>query len=105
MEGRWTLLLFLGAYLVLLAAETRLITGQGIYTNTWAVHIEGGAEEAEKIAHKHGFISHGQVFGDYYNFQHRGVVRRSLSGHRGVHVRLHAEPQVKTSHMQSHSQT
>uniref|UniRef100_A0A672LHF2 Furin-like n=1 Tax=Sinocyclocheilus grahami TaxID=75366 RepID=A0A672LHF2_SINGR len=94
MEGRWTLLLFLGAYLVLLAAETRLITGQGIYTNTWAVHIEGGAEEAEKIAHKHGFISHGQVFGDYYHFQHRGVVRRSLWGHCGVHVRLHAEPQV-----------
>uniref|UniRef100_A0A671PV87 Furin-1-like n=1 Tax=Sinocyclocheilus anshuiensis TaxID=1608454 RepID=A0A671PV87_9TELE len=94
MEGRWTLLLFLGAYLVLLAAETRLIAGQGIYTNTWAVHIEGGAEEAEKIAHKHGFISHGQVFGDYYHFQHRGVVRRSLSGHCGVHVRLHSEPQV-----------
>ncbi|XP_051739040.1 furin (paired basic amino acid cleaving enzyme) b isoform X1 [Ctenopharyngodon idella] len=94
MEGRWTLLLFLGAYLVLLAAEVRLITGQGIYTNTWAVHIEGGAEEAERIAQKHGFISHGQVFRDYYHFQHRGVVRRSLSGHRGVHVRLHAEPQV-----------
>uniref|UniRef100_A0A8C2A4B4 Furin (paired basic amino acid cleaving enzyme) b n=1 Tax=Cyprinus carpio TaxID=7962 RepID=A0A8C2A4B4_CYPCA len=94
MEGCWTLLLFLGAYLVLLAAETRLITGKGIYTNTWAVHIEVGAEEAERIAHKHGFISHGQVFGDYYHFQHRGVVRRSLSGHRGVHVRLHAEPQV-----------
>uniref|UniRef100_A0A8C1TG11 Furin (paired basic amino acid cleaving enzyme) b n=1 Tax=Cyprinus carpio TaxID=7962 RepID=A0A8C1TG11_CYPCA len=90
MEGRWTLLPFLGAYLVLLG----LITGQGIYTNTWAVHIEGGAEEAERIAHKHGFISHGQVFGDYYHFQHRGVVRRSLSGHRGVHVRLHTEPQV-----------
>uniref|UniRef100_A0A9J8A035 Furin (paired basic amino acid cleaving enzyme) b n=2 Tax=Cyprinus carpio TaxID=7962 RepID=A0A9J8A035_CYPCA len=61
MEGCWTLLLFLGAYLVLLAAETRLITGKGIYTNTWAVHIEVGAEEAERIAHKHGFISHGQV--------------------------------------------
>lgn len=59
MEGRWTLLPFLGAYLVLLG----LITGQGIYTNTWAVHIEGGAEEAERIAHKHGFISHGQVSG------------------------------------------
>uniref|UniRef100_A0A8C2EJK3 Furin (paired basic amino acid cleaving enzyme) b n=1 Tax=Cyprinus carpio TaxID=7962 RepID=A0A8C2EJK3_CYPCA len=40
---------------------TRLITGKGIYTNTWAVHIEVGAEEAERIAHKHGFISHGQV--------------------------------------------
>ncbi|RXN22557.1 furin-1-like protein [Labeo rohita] len=60
MEGRWTPLQFLGAYLVLLAAEARLITGQGIYTNTWAIHIEGGAEEAERIAHKHGFISHGQ---------------------------------------------
>uniref|UniRef100_A0A672PN03 Furin-1-like n=1 Tax=Sinocyclocheilus grahami TaxID=75366 RepID=A0A672PN03_SINGR len=35
-----------------------------------------------------------QVFGDYYHFQHRGVVRRSLSGHRGVHVQLHTEPQV-----------
>uniref|UniRef100_A0A9J8A126 Furin (paired basic amino acid cleaving enzyme) b n=1 Tax=Cyprinus carpio carpio TaxID=630221 RepID=A0A9J8A126_CYPCA len=92
MEGRWTLLPFLGAYLVLLG----LITGQGIYTNTWAIHIEGGAEEAERIAHKHGFISHGQVFGDYYHFQHRGVVRRSLSGHRGVHVRLHTEPQSPT---------
>ncbi|KTF71984.1 hypothetical protein cypCar_00024121 [Cyprinus carpio] len=57
MEGRWTLLPFLGAYLVLLG----LITGQGIYTNTWAIHIEGGAEEAERIAHKHGFISHGQL--------------------------------------------
>uniref|UniRef100_A0A672PKP2 Furin-1-like n=1 Tax=Sinocyclocheilus grahami TaxID=75366 RepID=A0A672PKP2_SINGR len=90
MEGRWTLLPFLGAYLVHLG----LITGQGIYTNTWAVHIEGGAREAERIAHKHGFISHGQVFGDYYHFQHRGVVRRSLSGHRGVHVQLHTEPQV-----------
>uniref|UniRef100_A0A672PKV5 Furin-1-like n=1 Tax=Sinocyclocheilus grahami TaxID=75366 RepID=A0A672PKV5_SINGR len=88
--GRWTLLPFLGAYLVHLG----LITGQGIYTNTWAVHIEGGAREAERIAHKHGFISHGQVFGDYYHFQHRGVVRRSLSGHRGVHVQLHTEPQV-----------
>lgn len=63
MEGRWTPLQFLGAYLVLLAAEARLITGQGIYTNTWAIHIEGGAEEAERIAHKHGFISHGQVSG------------------------------------------
>jgi len=61
MEGRWTLPLFLGAYLFLLASEVRLITGQGIYTNTWAVHIEGGAEEAERIAKKHGFVSHGQV--------------------------------------------
>uniref|UniRef100_A0A8B9KYR3 Furin n=1 Tax=Astyanax mexicanus TaxID=7994 RepID=A0A8B9KYR3_ASTMX len=35
-----------------------------------------------------------RVFGDYYHFQHRSVVKRSLSGHRGVHVRLQSEPQV-----------
>ncbi|XP_051979189.1 furin-like isoform X2 [Xyrauchen texanus] len=94
MEGHWTLLLLLGAFLVFLTTEIHSTSGQGIYTNTWAVHIEGGAEEAVRIAHKHGFISHGRVFGDYYHFQHRGVVKRSLSSHRGVHVRLHAEPQV-----------
>nr|XP_055047476.1 furin (paired basic amino acid cleaving enzyme) b [Misgurnus anguillicaudatus] len=94
MEGRWTLLLLLGAFSILKNAEVHANADRGIYTNTWAVHIVGGAEEAERIAHKHGFISHGRVFGDYYHFQHRGVAKRSLSGHRGVHVRLHTEPQV-----------
>ncbi|KAG5849098.1 hypothetical protein ANANG_G00106420 [Anguilla anguilla] len=36
----------------------------------------------------------GHVFGDYYHFRHRAVVKRSTSGHRGTHVRLHQEPQV-----------
>uniref|UniRef100_A0A4W5LZQ0 Furin (paired basic amino acid cleaving enzyme) b n=1 Tax=Hucho hucho TaxID=62062 RepID=A0A4W5LZQ0_9TELE len=35
-----------------------------------------------------------QVFGGYYHFWHRTVVKRSLSGHRGTHVRLQKEPQV-----------
>ncbi len=35
-----------------------------------------------------------QVFGDYYHFRHRRVVKRSLSEHRGTHIRLHTEPQV-----------
>uniref|UniRef100_A0A4W5LVW8 Furin (paired basic amino acid cleaving enzyme) b n=1 Tax=Hucho hucho TaxID=62062 RepID=A0A4W5LVW8_9TELE len=34
------------------------------------------------------------VFGGYYHFWHRTVVKRSLSGHRGTHVRLQKEPQV-----------
>ncbi|XP_065147613.1 furin (paired basic amino acid cleaving enzyme) b [Paramisgurnus dabryanus] len=94
MEGRWTLLLLLGAFSIFKNAEVHATADRGIYTNTWAVHIVGGAEEADRIAHKHGFISHGRVFGDYYHFQHRGVAKRSLSGHHGVHVRLHTEPQV-----------
>ncbi|XP_063052653.1 furin (paired basic amino acid cleaving enzyme) b [Engraulis encrasicolus] len=66
----------------------------GVYSNSWAVHVSGGAREAERIARKHGFINHGNVFGDYYHFQHRSVVKRSLSAHQGLHVRLHSEPQV-----------
>uniref|UniRef100_A0A8C7M062 Furin (paired basic amino acid cleaving enzyme) b n=1 Tax=Oncorhynchus mykiss TaxID=8022 RepID=A0A8C7M062_ONCMY len=32
-----------------------------VYTNTWAVHIEGGPQEADRISRKHGFINHGNV--------------------------------------------
>uniref|UniRef100_A0AAR2K5I7 P/Homo B domain-containing protein n=1 Tax=Pygocentrus nattereri TaxID=42514 RepID=A0AAR2K5I7_PYGNA len=81
-------------FLLLLSAVAQSAESQGFYTNSWAVHIHGGEEEAQCIARKHNFIYHGNVFGDYYHFQHRRVVKRSLSGHRGVHVRLHSEPQV-----------
>ncbi|KAI1889765.1 hypothetical protein AGOR_G00166300 [Albula goreensis] len=83
----WTLLVFL-------SSAVSPSAGQKVYTNTWAVHITGGAEEANRIASKHGFINHGHVFGDYYHFRHRAVVKRSLSSHRGTHVRLDKEPKV-----------
>lgn len=35
-----------------------------------------------------------QIFGDYYHFRHRGVVKRSLSPHQPWHSRLAREPQV-----------
>uniref|UniRef100_A0A8C7LVN5 Furin (paired basic amino acid cleaving enzyme) b n=1 Tax=Oncorhynchus mykiss TaxID=8022 RepID=A0A8C7LVN5_ONCMY len=71
-----------------------------VYTNTWAVHIEGGPQEADRISRKHGFINHGNVFGGYYHFRHHTVVKRSLSGHRGTHVRLQKEPQVRWAEQQ-----
>ncbi|KAG9352328.1 hypothetical protein JZ751_020741 [Albula glossodonta] len=37
-------------------------------------------------------VRRGPVFGDYYHFRHRAVVKRSLSSHRGTHVRLDKEP-------------
>uniref|UniRef100_A0A4W4G9W7 P/Homo B domain-containing protein n=1 Tax=Electrophorus electricus TaxID=8005 RepID=A0A4W4G9W7_ELEEL len=76
---------------------------QKVYTNTWAVHITGGEEEANRIAKKHNFINHGNVsmiFGDYYHFRHRRMVKRSLSAHRGTHIRLHGEPQVTWAEQQ-----
>eukprot|EP00061_Rhincodon_typus_P017244 g45850.t1 len=36
-------------------------SGRRFYTNTWAVHISGGAGEAKRIARKHGFINLGRV--------------------------------------------
>ena len=35
--------------------------GQNMYTNSWAVEVNGGKEVADNIARKHGFINKGQV--------------------------------------------
>uniref|UniRef100_A0A8C5LYT5 furin n=1 Tax=Leptobrachium leishanense TaxID=445787 RepID=A0A8C5LYT5_9ANUR len=80
----WTLLLGL----------IQEMTLQKLYTNTWAVHISGGPAEADRLAQKHRFVNHGQIFDDYYQFMHRAVVKRSLSPHRSRHVMLNKEPQV-----------
>uniref|UniRef100_A0A8C8HXT7 P/Homo B domain-containing protein n=1 Tax=Oncorhynchus tshawytscha TaxID=74940 RepID=A0A8C8HXT7_ONCTS len=65
--------------LFLLCAVACGVVRTEVYTNTWAVHIEGGPQEADRIARKHGFINHGNVFGDYYHFRHHTVVKKSLS--------------------------
>lgn len=53
--------LLFGPLLVLLVSGLGPALGQKVYTNTWAVHIPGGPEEADQIASKHGFINHGHV--------------------------------------------
>uniref|UniRef100_UPI0037E727F9 furin (paired basic amino acid cleaving enzyme) a n=1 Tax=Semicossyphus pulcher TaxID=241346 RepID=UPI0037E727F9 len=92
--------LLLGPLLVLLISGLVPAQGQKVYTNTWAVHIPGGQEEANRIASKHGFINHGHAFGDYYHFRHRTVVKRSLSDHRGTQVRLEKDPKVTWAEQQ-----
>ncbi|KAI4826040.1 hypothetical protein KUCAC02_021696 [Chaenocephalus aceratus] len=87
-------LLHLWTALVLLTAKLKWIDAAEVYTNTWAVQINGGAEEADRIAREHGFINHGNVFGDYYHFRHHAVEKRAVSGHSGMHIRLQKEPQV-----------
>lgn len=47
--------------LTLLTAEVTPSLAQKVYTNTWAVHISGGEEEANRVAQKYGFINHGNV--------------------------------------------
>ncbi|NXE95791.1 FURIN protein, partial [Menura novaehollandiae] len=84
----WTLVVAL----TLLAQE---VLAQRIYTNTWAVLVPAGPQEADRLARKHGFLNLGLIFGDYYHFRHHGVVKRSLSPHQPWHSRLAREPQVQ----------
>ncbi|XP_072004515.1 furin isoform X2 [Engystomops pustulosus] len=77
-----------------LSLQLKDLTGHKVYTNTWAVHVPGGPAVADRISKKYGFINHGQIFGDYYHFHHRAVVKRSLSPHRTRHVQLSRDPQV-----------
>ena len=36
--------------------------GEDVYTDTWAVHIEGGEEHAQNLIEKHGFTYLNEVF-------------------------------------------
>ena len=60
-------LLHLWTVLVLLTAEWKWIDAAEVYTNTWAVQIKGGTEEADRIAREHGFINHGNVSPVFYS--------------------------------------
>uniref|UniRef100_A0A8C6SS57 Furin (paired basic amino acid cleaving enzyme) b n=1 Tax=Neogobius melanostomus TaxID=47308 RepID=A0A8C6SS57_9GOBI len=93
MDARVVLLHLWTACGVLLSLELVRIDAE-VYTNTWAVQISGGPEEADRIAKEHGFISLGNVFGDYYHFKHHAVKKRALTGHEATHIRLQKDPQV-----------
>ncbi|XP_072838370.1 furin [Pogona vitticeps] len=95
MDLRRPLLLFWCTLTVAcLALLGREVLGQHVYTNTWAVLVPAGPQEAERMARKHGFRNLGPVIGDYYLFSHRAVAKRSLSPHRSWHTALKREPQV-----------
>ncbi|KAJ1180119.1 hypothetical protein NDU88_005343 [Pleurodeles waltl] len=94
MDRTSAFLLVLWIYVSGLTLVVEVVSGQKVYTNTWAVHIPGGPEEAHRVAKKYGFINHGQIIGDYYHFHHRAVVKRALSPHRTHNLRLEREPRV-----------
>lgn len=49
-----------------------------LYSNTWAVHIEGGERKAREIADKHGFVFVRQIgsLEDHYLLEHKDVEKR-----------------------------
>ncbi|NXL79061.1 FURIN protein, partial [Leptocoma aspasia] len=95
MDLRPCSLLLLWTLVVALTLLDQEVLAQHIYTNTWAVLVPAGPQEADRLARKHGFLNLGPIFGDYYHFRHRGVVKRSLSPHQPWHSRLAREPQVQ----------
>ncbi|NWS14315.1 FURIN protein, partial [Pachyramphus minor] len=95
MDLRPCSLLLLWTLVVALALLAQEVLAQHIYTNTWAVLVPAGPQEADRLARKHGFLNLGPIFGNYYHFRHRGVVKRSLSPHQPWHSRLAREPQVQ----------
>ncbi|XP_062998847.1 furin [Elgaria multicarinata webbii] len=94
MDLRPPLLLLWWTLMVALALLVREVLGQHVYTNTWAVLVPAGPQEAERMAKKHGFLNMGPIIGDYYHFYHRAVAKRSLSPHHSWHNSLGREPQV-----------
>ncbi|KAI7814423.1 putative furin A, partial [Triplophysa rosa] len=59
-------LLTLGTLLILVTSGPRPSIGQKVFINTWAVHIAGGEQEADRIAKTHGFVNQGN---DLVRFQ------------------------------------
>ncbi|XP_056379292.1 proprotein convertase subtilisin/kexin type 5 isoform X1 [Hyla sarda] len=68
-----------------------------IYTNHWAVRIKGGAQEADRIASKYGYLNMGKIgsLQDYYHFYHSKTIKRSVLSSQGTHNFISMEPKVE----------
>ncbi|XP_035697750.1 proprotein convertase subtilisin/kexin type 5-like [Branchiostoma floridae] len=74
---------------VLLTVLAGVVTSRDpLYSNEWAVQVEGGQEEAVRLADKHGFTYGGKIFGDYHLLRHSHVSRRSTSDSHEKHYGL-----------------
>lgn len=70
------------------------------FTSQWAAHIDGGLQEAQRIAGTHGFVVLAEIFPDLYHLEHRKVAKRSLRPNVHHHEKLITEKQVKWAKQQ-----
>lgn len=61
MDLRPCSLLLLWTLVVALTLLAKEVLAQRIYTNTWAVLVPAGPQEADRLARKHGFLNLGPV--------------------------------------------
>lgn len=72
-----------------------LKTQPPIYTNQFVIQVEGGEEEARKLALKYGFVYLNHILGDYYHLEHRRLSKRSLSPSQDIlNISIQDEPKV-----------
>nr|DBA28043.1 TPA: hypothetical protein GDO54_008459 [Pyxicephalus adspersus] len=85
------------AWLVLFLVTVLPSCWARMYTNHWAVRISGGAQEADRIAGKYGYINMGPIgsLENYYHFYHSGTIKRSVLSSRGTHNFISMEPKVE----------
>lgn len=71
------------------------ILGAVEYSNRWTVQIDGGINEADRLAQKHGFVNQGKIMDNYYSFEHHQVEKISHAGSAHLHKGLMSEANVK----------
>lgn len=67
---------------------TGRVAAEEIYTNSWAVQIEGGSQEASRLSHKHDFVYGGLVStmrSRYRTFNQTKYVDRDVSEKQTLH--------------------
>ncbi|KAK3763006.1 hypothetical protein RRG08_026919 [Elysia crispata] len=84
---------FVRVFALVLVLFVELSAG-ALFTDLWAVHVNGGDEVANEVARRHGFINRGQIMPDYYHFQHRKVAKRSTFASTYYHQPLQEDGQV-----------
>ncbi|XP_071844742.1 furin-like isoform X2 [Apostichopus japonicus] len=83
-------------FLFALCAVSSNKESQDVFTNTYAVHIHGGAEMAHRLAKRHDFVNLGEIVPDHYHFwDHRNSLKRSLRETSERHHLLRQEPEVR----------
>lgn len=75
-------------------------TNAAVYSDQWAVNIEGEPQVADEIAGKHGFSNLGQIIPNYYHFVNRRIAKRSVDINVEHHQKLLQEPNVKWARQQ-----
>ncbi|XP_071494703.1 furin-like [Diadema antillarum] len=82
--------------LFVVLCEVQCLSSSGdFYTNTYAVHIEGGPAQAQNVAENLGFVYLGEIFQDHYHLMdHHHTVKRSADHSQVRRVHLSEEPKV-----------